>query len=261
MDKINFNHVKINSWFGRLGNNIVQVTNALHIGLYYNINVIIPKHYFFNTMYIKINDDINMNINNLVNLTTENNFFSIPNDNIHRKCIEINYEETLRLLKKIILYPKTKTTLNDNDLIIHIRSGDIFKEGPHKSYISCPYSYYDQILKNNSFENIYLVSENKLNPIIDKLLKNYPNIIFKIRTLDEDISMVLESRNVVMDFGCFIPELLKVSNNIRKLYTSLNIYLNKYIKIEIIKIDLGDYRKIMYPWCNTKTQREYMLNN
>jgi hypothetical protein len=48
-----------------------------------------------------------------------------------------------------------------------------------------PLSYYVEIINNNNFKNIYLIAEDTLNPCINSLLNMYPNIIFKINTLDD----------------------------------------------------------------------------
>lgn len=256
----NFNHVKINAWYCRLGNNIFQVKNAIHIALFYNVNIILPKHPFFIKQYITINNLISNN--NVKSLTAQTDFFYIDKiKNIDYKCFELNHEKTLEILREIFIYPKLHLRLNDNDLVIHIRSGDIFIK-PHPIYISSPYSYYENILKNNTFENVYLISENKLNPVIDKLLTNFPNITFKIQTLEQDISMILEAKNIVMDFGTFVPEIVQLSNNIINFYTSVQTDIYKYRNnINIININLEEYRKKMSPWKNTKEQIKYMLEN
>ena len=66
-------NIKINKWYGRLGNNIIQVKNAINIALHYNYNIRIPYHIFFNKRYIKINNKITKKNRNI---TGEKNFFS-----------------------------------------------------------------------------------------------------------------------------------------------------------------------------------------
>ena len=77
MSTININDVEnivcINKWYHRLGNNIIQVHNAILIGLYFNCNVTIPAHSFFNTKIIKINN--NKSLNKVAKITHPNNFF------------------------------------------------------------------------------------------------------------------------------------------------------------------------------------------
>jgi hypothetical protein len=53
-------NLKINSWSGRLGNNIIQLLNCIQISLYYDCkyNIIIPNHKYFSTKYIILNPKI-----------------------------------------------------------------------------------------------------------------------------------------------------------------------------------------------------------
>ena len=56
---------------------------------------------------------------------------------------------------------------DENDVVIHIRSGDIFNKCPHPVYIMPPLSYYVNILNEKNFNKIYLVAADKLNPFIN----------------------------------------------------------------------------------------------
>ena len=40
------------------------------------------------------------------------------------------------------------------------------------------YAFIKKLLKKNNFKKIYLISEDRLNPIIDILLNNYTNTIY-----------------------------------------------------------------------------------
>ena len=44
----------------RFGNFLICIKNAIHIALFYNYNVILPKHAFINTTYIVINKNITL---------------------------------------------------------------------------------------------------------------------------------------------------------------------------------------------------------
>ena len=68
--------IQIRKWYGRLGNNIHQLKNVIQIGIYYNYNIILPNHSFFNTNYIVFNKDI-INIKENIICDHENDFFNI----------------------------------------------------------------------------------------------------------------------------------------------------------------------------------------
>lgn len=43
----------LQNWSGRLGNNIAQLVNIIDIAIYFNHNVTLKKHYFFNVSVIQ----------------------------------------------------------------------------------------------------------------------------------------------------------------------------------------------------------------
>ena len=65
-------NIYIKEWYGRLGNNITQLLNAISIGLYYNYNIILPSHKYFKQTYIIINNKITI-CNDVI--TSNSNFF------------------------------------------------------------------------------------------------------------------------------------------------------------------------------------------
>jgi len=134
--------------------------------------------------------------------------------------------------------------LGDNDLVIHIRSGDIFIDNPHPTYYQPPLSFYTDILNAHTFDTIYLVSEDNLNPCVNALLKQYPEIKYKQQTLKEDINLILSAKNVIHSNGTFTVSLLYFSQNIQHTY-----------KYNFPK----NYISGIYPWRNTKEQRDFML--
>ena len=170
-----------------------------------------------------------------------------------------NKDTVITILNDIFIF-KNIPPLGNNDLVIHIRSGDIFRgTGAHIGYLSPPLSYFKNIIEQNNYDNIYLVAEDTVNPCINRLLELYPRIIFKIQTLEQDIKLILAATNIVISIGTFIPELLNLSNNIKNIYRPSYVYCNKPdCKIHIT--DLNEYKKSMLPWKNTPKQHEIMVN-
>jgi hypothetical protein len=81
------NNLVINSWFGRTGNNIISLINALFIAVFYNYNLSFPKHSLFNKTKIS---------------------FDSFNTNVKIMIIQINFfiSKNLRILIKIFLMIK-----------------------------------------------------------------------------------------------------------------------------------------------------------
>lgn len=263
-------NLHINNWSGRLGNNIIQLTNAIKIALYYNYNIIIPHHTYFTTTYIIINDTINKTDNKIND--THQFFYQDKIKNIDNNVFNENIDKTLQILKQNFTI-KNILPLNENDLIIHIRGGDIFNNNPYQHMILPPLSYYVNIINNNDFDKIMIISEDTKNPCINKLLTLYPNIQFKKKSLDNDIKLILSAKHVIQSHGTFIPSLLLLSDNIINIYkpsydfTTIGYNIIKYklltntasYKINIFEINLDEYYKKQIPWKNSPAQINTML--
>jgi hypothetical protein len=169
----------------------------------------------------------------------------------------LNKDKVLAIVKQIFVF-KNISSLGNNDLVIHIRSGDIFSSSPHPMYLMPPLTYYTNIIGQNNFDNIYLIAEDTLNPCITQLLQLFPQIIFTIQSLEKDINVVLAAKNIVMSFGTFIPQLLELSDNIKTIYTPSYYNYNKP-GCETRTTELGQYHTNMIPWKNTAEQRNTMI--
>ena len=83
--------ITIKKWYGRLGNNIIQLIASIQTALYYKTNISIPDHPFFNVNLIKQSIKYNSSFD------LEDNFFFRNN----RKAPLID-KEVLGFVKKFI---------------------------------------------------------------------------------------------------------------------------------------------------------------
>ena len=236
----------VKTWRGRLGNNIIQLSNIIHISLFYKQNVCFKrKHYLFNvntiTKYLS-------KYKNDKNLTDRGDFFE-SKSTYPKEVFEQNIEKVNEIMKQSFTIKNVKK-LDENDLIIHIRSGDIFTDSrPHPRYVPPPLSYYTNIIDRNNYKNIIIICEDTINPVVNKLLELYENAIHNKNSLEEDVKIVLGASSIISSVGTFIPTLLKFSDNIKYHYRT-----HSYSK------ELKKYYSINKPWKNTKQQREYILS-
>ena len=134
---------------------------------------------------------------------------------VHAKVAVQSYDTIINTyIKPYIEYSLADTMgINfDTDLIIHIRSGDVFNKDNFNvwmkneySMIQCfhspPYSFYKGIIDANKYKKIFIISENyNLNPVINKILANYPNASFLSNDLETDFKLVLHAKYYVP--GC-----------------------------------------------------------
>ena len=141
----------------------------------------------------------------------------------------INPVKRIDLVKNEILTNLPILKTNQNDLFIYIRSGDIFIR-PHRHYSQAPLCFYEKILDKNIFNKIYIIAENKNNPVIDKLLNKYPKIIYNKNPLNIDISYLTQAYNLVAGkISTFLDAIIPMNNHLYNLYIfTFHNYTNYY---------------------------------
>lgn len=248
--------------FGRLGNSIVQVSNAIYLAEIMNVSTIYMQKNF---CFIKNN------------ITTSKGIKIVPTVGVPKESLGMYqslfmlsasghcpenrvYEFASETLKGI---PHVNT--NDDGLYIHVRSGDIFKENPSKWYGQPPMCFYESIIEKLGFKNIYVITEDRKNPVINALIEKY-NATLVITDLLQTIGLILGAKNFVVSFGTFVPSLLKLlpddtEKNIFRYGNEFN-YLTDIWKEFYFTEPSKLYKNTIMGsnWKNTKEQREIMMN-
>ena len=169
----------------------------------------------------------------------------------------------LRIIREEVLRNIPTYNARKNDLYINIRSGDIFVTVINNNYAQPPLCFYQKIINENKFDNIFILSNGHENPVVDELLKLNPKIKYIHGSLIDDISVVIYAYNFVMPVSTFSLNLINLNYNLINmyLYELINYRLtNVYYKIHIMKPSFN-YEKIMVRnWRNTKEQLELMIN-
>lgn len=186
--------------FGRLGNIIGQIIKCI------TENNHKYKHRYIDLKIIKNKElSILKNFPDVLEFPEFQDKDEMIEDNFWTIETKVKAEKLIETIDKYIK-PYIDYELIDNkginfvhDLIIHVRSGDIFSINfPLNNYTQPPYSFYKKIIEENNFKNIYILSENyNLNPVIPKLLENYNNIKFLSNDLETDFKIMLNSQNFV----------------------------------------------------------------
>ena len=79
-------------------------------------------------------------------------------------------------------------------------------------------SYYCKFLDKNNYTKIIIVCEDRINPVVNKLLKLYKNAVYNKNSLTEDIKIILGATNIISSVGTLVSSLIMLSNNIKNCY-------------------------------------------
>ena len=241
----------------------------------------IPKHiYWFFKKQIFLNEyNISINLININDPKYSGYKYNNASDIIYYNSFDpffyfykIKPKIIIHFLKNEILKNIPKLNISKNDLYIHIRSGDIFVNVLNKPYAQPPLCFYISILKKFNFDKVYLISEDRFNPTIDKLIGKFRNIIYSKNNLKYDLSCLMNSFNLVASISSFLNTIIILNSNLKYLY-EYNIYQMKQKLIQyhydlfefpksftIYRMEATkNYKTKMYIWKNNKMQRKLMI--
>ena len=132
----------------------------------------------------------------------------------------------------------------------------------NKYYAQPPLCFYQKIINENKYENIYIIANGHENPVVDELLKLYPKIKYLHGSIEYDISVVINAYNFVMPISTFSYTLIWLNNNLKNLYVFReNYFVPLHSNYTLYKMASSErYKKTMInKWNNTKEQLLLML--
>ena len=259
------------NFFQSINNAIIycHILNCKKIIIENNKNLYINKTIFYKKNNFTIEPNQTFNFRDKYSIILKVHYFFFNGFGYFRDInrLSIFREQLLNNLPKIVAHP--------NDLYIYIRSGDIFvlsNKGSIKGYYQPPLCFYIKILDKYKFNKVYIISGDKLNPVILDLLKKYSYIKNKGNNLKLDISYLVNSYNLVAAKSTLFSVSIKLNDKLKFLweydfYSSLRrTYLDfhySFYKIPLYTIYKMNssiyYRRIMIPWVNSPKQRKKMI--
>ena len=256
----------VSEWFGRLGNNIQQVSMGILYAQKHHLRFISPQHELIRSIAYRAQGPYQL----LPKL--KNRFFSFlgsesdPDTDLEYEYIRDNfYEVAQRYIYPNLLVQKLEP-LDENCLVIHLRGGDIFSttSAPHEYYVQNPLSYYSHLIKQ--FKRVIIVSEpGDQNPILPRLREEF-SIEIQSSSVAEDFATLLRAKNLASSgVGTFAVAAALYSQNLQNFYYS-DRYLTEHLnpemligKVNTVCIRLPNYIKIG-EWNMGDENRELLLN-
>lgn len=235
--------------YGYLGNTIQALSNAFYLAARFNKGIVYPNHPLLYDTNISVRpipgqDDTDLVFNDLF-------FFEGEGKQYDFNVAHLNYDRK-RICEKII-HPLLKldkeVDLDDDTLVIHIRTGDIFTpNNPYGIMTPNPMFYYDYLCKK--YAKIIVVCQDRANPVINKLEEYSNATIFESSNIMESFGLLLNAKNLATSgVSTFGYAAALCSKKIKKLHATnitafgqLNyeMLLGK-IDVELAEIDLPNY--------------------
>ncbi|MEE7490337.1 discoidin domain-containing protein [Methylobacterium oryzae CBMB20] len=169
--------------------------------------------------------------------------------------------------------PETFPPKPDDQLLIHIRSGDIFSTWVDPHYPQPPFAFYrmviDRLLAEGRIRSVKLVFENRLNPVIAEVeayaeRRGLP-VEIQSESLISDVAALVNGRYLVFGLGTFGPAICHLSDRVEQVFYFASNWPQGFQSIptigKVVEVrDLeGRYMKVG-EWQNTDAQRRTMVD-
>ena len=159
-------------WFGRLGNNLIQLANVLRLAQATKSEVVVPPHKYFNQTSWSFSDGGDFECQLTV---TDSYFYS-------HVCPAVLgpaafKPATKRDMLQRYVFPAFQSALTQahKAVVVHVRGGDVFSAGPPNVYVQPPLAFYSAVLSLPRYfrYHVILVVEDYLNPVVAVLKQQY----------------------------------------------------------------------------------------
>ncbi|TNJ34072.1 hypothetical protein [Prosthecochloris vibrioformis] len=262
---------------GRFSNALMQISNAVFIAKKIGLKSIYISDCDRSKIMFPSSEKIFLNDADIViethtpyryNKTLLEGAFFYTNRNDYFHNDSNRYSDIQSFKHGLGLYYDNK--ISTYDLVIYVRSGDIFSQNNyiHPGYGQPPLSYYIKIIKNIRPNKIQIVFENRFNPVIDELegfIKDN-SIPYAVQSgsIREDINALLSARSIISGNGTFLPGIISLSENIETVYSfqkPFSFWGRKGVNNIIVRDAVGDYKNAILSgnWQNSPEQRQLMI--
>ncbi|MCJ2087290.1 discoidin domain-containing protein [Methylobacterium sp. E-005] len=187
-------------------------------------------------------------------------------------------EETREIVRSCIRplfsrLPQDIPAKPDDELLIHIRSGDIFSTWVAPTYPQPPLAFYQMVIRRLLAEGritrIKMVFENRLNPVIPVLEAWIAELGVPLTTqsgtLIDDVAALMNGRYLVFGLGTFGPGVCQLSERVEQVFYFASGWPQHFKSIPTIGrvvevLDVaGGYTKVG-EWDNSPERRALMLD-
>jgi hypothetical protein len=273
--------------FGRFGNQLIQIATLAGLGIeigfrkvYLANNDIIPSGTQLNVMNVTVSAEPPVKKQNFVQFIRAlwksvtcsqgilvGRFFELRAFPILEERVQQHRPSVLRRLGESVFEAHNLERLPSNHLVIHLRGGDVFtSEVPPIKYGQPPIGFYAFVLAQENPSRVTIVSEDRLNPVLEKILELADTMSLPIQvqtgSLRDDLELLLSAQTLCSSRGTFVEGVSGLSHNIEKIYL---FGQDRFLRTDISVVRVIDredryWRAICDDnWRNTAQQRELMV--
>lgn len=232
--KVQGDAVHIAEWWGRLGNNLLQLQNALIFAeARGKTRVTFPSEHGTELKQlinlpaagIKV-DPSNMKVKETCLRKPPFFYDDFFHDDGRSGCfsdIAVRRRVLITYVKPLLTKPNDEFKMADDELLIHLRSGDMMRPNgiKHPQTRQPPCAAYSKIIEEGNggkpFEHIRIIGEHDhRNPCFDMLVKDHPNrnITVQDKPWIEDAAAIINARNLVLGTSSFSLEIGLLNENL-----------------------------------------------
>ena len=295
--KANMNkHFHMTDYFGRLGNQLMCLSNGLFLALKYSGKFTLGKPIVGNleSCGLVLIDPFEIEFGPSGGGKSSNlkgTYWNVWEDfDVTVEEVEYNRPHILRtfVLPRINM-PELYAPINSHedidlssyDVVVHLRGGDKFLLDGKRHVVTggdvqCPLSYFVKIFEDHNFRNILLVAEDKINPVVNKLLdlKKY-NIVFQSSSIPFDVNTILNAKKFIIGgHTSFARTLMQMSTKVEEIFVPYIDGMDDFPHWPWFNFDSPEHKPKIHKlyhknymswfgengWANTDEQWDLMLN-
>lgn len=242
--------IAVPSWYGRLGNNLMQMAKALmKAEILGKSRVTLPKNKgggqgTFSDLFNVPKDGISITPNEEMKSRVQCVAFDkpawvpfqlwVPSILSLQDCSNFTVTDISRLLSQYVrplLKDEGKkackaeaASVPEHELIIHLRNGDLAHESGYQGRFA-PCDFYDMIIDQHGFKSVRVVTEpDRKHVCIKTLPERNPtvNVTVQSKSLAEDACALLEAKHVAYgSLSTFSLMLTQLNKNLQSVYSPL----------------------------------------
>jgi hypothetical protein len=161
--------------------------------------------------------------------------------------------------------PKSKYQAGENDLIIHIRGGDILSGSIHRDYMPLPISFYERIICENATLNPIFMGQLGGDFYSIELRRRFPNALFiQQGSPQEDYARLNSAIHLVLSVSTFAWMAGWLSPNARTIHMPVLGFFNPAQRDDIDLLPKTDFRFRFYEfpvrhWYGTSEDKKFVM--